>query len=225
LLSKLSRPKRILIIGSLWSLCNLIFALYLGSLIDLHSIQYYGLIYLVQQSERAIAQLSAYLLFTFVFFYAIISRFHHARKRGRVIAESFFIFVISLIVQGIVHACAYPSTEAIAGDATAPVSFRPVDLRFFLLVVLGSISHLALIATVTASVWQRKWHANNVNIHLLIGLSTTLLLIMLSLPPALIDLGDASWLFYCWFASLPLTFAMSCATELRPPYLLKLPTS
>jgi hypothetical protein len=219
---KLDRPGHILAIGAGWAICNFLFVLLrLEPLLDLSKVQYYGLIYLLQQSQRAIVESVIYLAFTFVFFYALISRFHHARKRGRVLAESIFIFVIFLIIQGILLACQYPSAEAIAGDTTLLTELRPMNARSFLLIALAAISHFALIATVTANVWQRKWHANN-GIHFLIGLPTVLALILMSIPPSIFDVGNAAWILYLWFCSLPLTFAWSCATELRPPYLLKL---
>lgn len=207
----------------MWSIANVMFAsLRLGHLLDLERLQDFGFLYLLQQSERAIIDFAAYSLFTFAFFYAIVSRFHHARKRGKVLAESFFIFVISLIIQGIVLACGYPSAEALADDAATTNMLCALDARFVLLIVLAAISHVALIATVTASVWQRKWYANNVGVHLLIGLPTSLALILFSMPANVVELGEPGWLFYLWYGCMPLALAASCATELRPPFLLKL---
>lgn len=212
-----------MVIGFVWAICNVLFvASRLEALVDLSKVQYYGVIYLFQHSDRAMMEAAIYLLFSFGFFYAIISRFHHARKRGAVLAESFFIFIISLIIQGIVLACGYPGAEALGDDTLAMSQLRQPDVRFLLLIVLASISHVALIATITASVWQRKWHANNIGVHMLLGLPTTLAIIALSIPSALFDLGHAEWLFYLWFGSMPLTLALSCAKELSPPYLLKL---
>ena len=209
-----------MLIGIVWSLCNFLFVwLRLDGLVQLADVQQYGVLYMLQENEQAIKETIIYLLFTFVFFYAIISRFYHARKRGKVLAESFFIFVISLIIQAIVLACGYPSAEVLEGDA----GMRQVDMRLVLLIAIASISHLALIATITASVWQRKWHANNFGVHMLVGLPSVLALILLSMPVSLVQFSDASWLFYLWFCSMPLTLAVSCATELRPPYLLRLP--
>lgn len=188
----------------------------------LHNVQYHGIAYMLQQSSQALTETAIYLLLTFGFFYAIVSRFHHARKQGRAVIESATIFITWLIIQAILLACQYPNAEALATDAPALDEYRTPDSRFFLLVILASISHLALIATFTASVWQRKWHANNFGIHFVIGLPTALAMIVMSLPPSLIDLGNASWAFYIWFASMPLAFAISGATELRPPYLVKL---
>jgi hypothetical protein len=219
---KLDRPRQILAIGAGWAICNFLFVLLrLEALVDLSKVQYFGVIHLLQQSEHAMVESLIYLASTFLFFYAIISRFHHAKKKGRVLTESFFICAIFLIIQGILLACQYPSAEALAGDTTLLTELRPMNARFFLLIALAAISHFALISTVTANVWQRKWHANN-GINLLIGLPTALAMILMSIPPSIFDFGNAAWIFYLWFCNLPLTFAWSCATELRPPYLLKL---
>lgn len=218
----MGRSRKILLIGGLWSLSNFLFAqLRLGTLLELDKVQQVGLSYLLMQSDHAIVELSIYLLLTFLFFYAIVSQFHHARKRGRVLAESFSIFVITLIIQGIVLACSYPGSEVLVGDARV----RELDIRFLLLVVLALIAHIALIASVTASVWQRKWHANNFGVHFLLGLPSAALLILFSMPVSVVDLGGASVFVSLWFMSLPLSLSVSCATELRPPYLLRLPVA
>jgi hypothetical protein len=219
---KLDRPRQILAIGAGWAICNFLFVLLrIEPLVDLSEVQYHGVINLLQQSERAILESVIYLVFTFVFFYAIISRFHHAKKRGKVLAESCFVFVIFLIIQGILLACQYPSAGALAVDRPALTELRSMNARYVLLIALAAMSHVATIAAVTANVWQRKWHANN-GIHFVIGLPTVLAMILMSIPPSIFDVGNAGWIFYLWFCSLPLTFAWSCATELRPPYLLRL---
>jgi hypothetical protein len=220
---RLDRPQQVILIGSLWALCNLLFAaLRLDQLVDLRAIQYFGVAHVLSENPQAVFESSLYLLVIAGFFYATVSRFHHVRKRGKAIGESLTIFVTWLIMQGILLACQYPGSETLSADAPALTEYRQIDARFAPLLLLTAISHVALIAIFTASVWQRKWHANNFGIHFLIGLPTVLAMLFMSIPPALIDLGNASWLFYLWFSSMPLTFAWSCATELRPPYLLKL---